>query len=103
VLAQAGAEVREGLLETDLRRVQFAHGSGQAVLGEVLRYYLTCPRDQLHSAHRRLVVPIGKHVQVRVGHTLAIDQARLLGETAEGELALAHERTKRRPEWLVAP
>jgi hypothetical protein len=100
--AESSTEVLERLLEPNLGGIQRAHRRRQPVFGEVVRLYVACLRDELHGAHRWLVVPVGEHVDVRVGHAPAVELARGLGETAIAQATLGHQRAERVSEWFVA-
>src|SRR6266566_5053458 len=50
-LAESGVEVLKRPRKANLFRVQFAHGCGQAILGEILRLDPTCLCDELQCAH----------------------------------------------------
>jgi hypothetical protein len=102
VVTESGVEVLERLPEAHLCRVQFAHGRGQPVLGEIHRLDLAYLRDQSHRAQGRLLVPVGKHVEVGMAHALAVQRARLLGEAAIAQPAFVHERAERVSEGLIA-
>jgi hypothetical protein len=101
-LGQSGAEILKSPLEANLCRVQFAHGCGQPVLGEILRLHLTCLCDQRHRTYGRLLVPVGKHVEVGVCHAFAVERTCHSREAAVGQAAFVHEGAKRLSEWLVA-
>jgi hypothetical protein len=90
--AHPHAEIAQSLVEADLGRVQLSHRLCEAALGEILGLDLAGPSDQLHRAHRRLVVSVGEHVQMGMGHALAIDLARGLGEAAKAHATFSHER-----------
>jgi hypothetical protein len=99
---EPSVEVFQRLLESDFGRIELAHGGGKPVFGEVVRVDLACRRDQLHRAHRRLVVPVGQHVDVGVRDSLAVQLARCLGQAAEGERAFVHQGAERFSEWFCA-
>src|SRR5438093_1382712 len=77
-----------------------AHGRCEPVLGEVLRPHIACLRDELHRSYRGLVVSVREHVEVGVGHALAVERARGLRERTVGELSFAHQDSERVSEWL---
>jgi hypothetical protein len=97
-----GVEVLQSLLETDLGRVQFTHRPGQPVLGEVVRLDPTGHGDELHRSHRGTIVALGEHVDVSVGHALAVELARPLGQHPIAEALLLHEEPERLTEGPVA-
>src|SRR6059058_5155368 len=75
---ESRVEILERLLETDLVRIELAHGQSQPVLREVTRLDPARFGDQLHGSCRRPVVPVGEHVDVRVRHTPSVELARSL-------------------------
>jgi hypothetical protein len=99
---KSGVERRERLLQPYLGRIELAHRLSQPVFGEVGRLNTTRIRDQLHRPHRRLVVALGKHVDVRVGHSLAIHLAGALGQSSVAEPATFHQEPQRLAKWFVA-
>jgi hypothetical protein len=100
--AESSVEVLERLLEPNLSRVERAHGRRQPVLGEVGWLDIARLRDELHGAHGRLVVPVGEHVDVGVGHAPAVELARGLREAAVAQVAFAHQRAEGVSEGPVA-
>jgi hypothetical protein len=100
--AEAAIEVLERLLEPDGIGIELAHRGRQPVLGEVVWIDAACLRDQLHCAHRRPVVPVGQHVDVRVRHPLPVHLTRCLRQAAVGEAALVHQPAQGLSEWLAA-
>jgi hypothetical protein len=102
VVTEPGVECLKRLFEANLCWVQIAHGGGQPVLGEIARVDIACLCNQLHRAHRGLVVPIGEHVQVGVGHAPAVERPRRLREVPVGQTTLVHQRAERLSEWLIA-
>src|SRR5439155_7084574 len=98
--AEPRAEVLERSLEAHLRRIEFAHGRCEPGLGAVLRPHIACLRDELHRSYRGLVVSVREHVEVGVGHALAVERARGLRERTVGELSFAHQDSERFSEWL---
>jgi hypothetical protein len=100
--AESGIEILKRLLEANLGRVERAHGSGQPVFGEIVGLDFARARDQLHRAHRRLVVAVGEHVDVSVGHAFAIEPPRGIRETSIAQATLCHQYPKGISERLVA-
>jgi hypothetical protein len=101
-LAEPSIEVLQRLFESDLGRIKLAHGDGKPVLGEVGGLYAAGLGDQLHRAHRCLVVAIGQHVDMGVRDALAVEVARRIRQRAIGKTSLAHQLAYRLAEWLVA-
>jgi hypothetical protein len=91
---EPSTEVLERLLEADDIRIKLAHRDGQAVLREVFGRHSAGLRDQLHRPERRLVVPIGQHVEMGVRDPLVVDSADRLGQSAIAQAALAHQVSK---------
>src|SRR5438128_12656844 len=63
---EARVEVRQGLLEADLRGVEFAHRRRQAVLGKIRRRHTAGLSKELDGPERWPVMAIGEHVYVRM-------------------------------------
>jgi hypothetical protein len=95
VRAESGVEVLERLIEANLSRVERSHGCSQPIVGEIGWLDLACSCDQIHRAHGRLVVSVGEHVDVGVGHASAIELYRGLREAAVAQAPFAHQRTER--------
>jgi hypothetical protein len=91
---ESSVEVLERLLEPNLGWIEFPHRGREAVLGEVIRVDAARGGDQLHRPHRRFVVPIGEHVDVGVGDSLAVEPARRLGQPAVGQRTLIHQHSQ---------
>jgi len=91
---ESSIEILQRLLEADFGRIEFAHGRRQPVLGEVVRLDLARRRNQLHRAHRRLVVAIGQHVDVGMGDALAVQPACRFGQAAIGKRPRFHQDSK---------
>jgi hypothetical protein len=89
--AESSVEVFERLLETDLGGIKLAHSRGQAILGEIVWIDPARRRDQLHRAHRRLVVAVGQHVDVGVSDPLPVQLARRFRQPPVRQRPLVHE------------
>jgi hypothetical protein len=93
-------EILERLLETHLGRIELAHRRSKPIFREVIGRHADRLRDQLHRAHRGLVVAVGEHVDVRVGHSPPVELAGCVGQASIGEAVLFHEGAQSVPERL---
>jgi hypothetical protein len=80
--SESGIEVLERLFEANETRIELTHGDREPVLSEVPGRHIARACDQLHRAHRWLVVAIGEHVEVRVGDALLIKATDGVGKPA---------------------
>jgi hypothetical protein len=90
VSTEPSVEVLKRLLEADFGGVELAHRGGQPILSEIVWIDLARLRDQFHCAHRRLVVPVGEHVDVGVRDPFAVELLRRRREPAIAQPACVH-------------
>jgi hypothetical protein len=88
--AEPSVEVLQRPLEPNFGGVEIPHRRGEPIFSEIVRLDAAGLRDQLHRSHRRLIVPVGEHVYVRVGDPFGVALARYLRQPTIGQTAFAH-------------
>ncbi len=95
-------EVGQSLVQADDGWIEFAHGHGQSVLGEVVRRHVTRLGDELDRSNRRLVVSVGQHVEVGVRHPAIIQTPDGVGQAAVAQAVNLHQSSQSLPEGFSA-